>query len=85
MALKLDVVGMGTNAIDPVDGTGSGDAFHAGIIFGFLKGWDMRATADFANACGALNTIKPGARSGMGPKDAVQRFMATNHRNKVGS
>lgn len=66
--------------IDPVDGTGSGDAFHAGMIFGFLKGWDMRETARFANACGALNTIKLGARSGMCSMEDVRHFMANNHR-----
>jgi sugar/nucleoside kinase (ribokinase family) len=64
--------------IDPVDGTGSGDAFHAGMIFGFLKGWDMKDTAQFANACGALNTIKLGARSGMCSEDEVRRFMESN-------
>ena len=67
--------------IDPVDGTGSGDAFHAGMIFGYVKGWDMRKTAKFANACGALNTIKLGARSGMHSEDDVRLFMANNHRH----
>lgn len=64
--------------IHPVDGTGSGDAFHAGMIFGFLKGWDMQDTAKFANACGALNTIKLGARSGMCSEDEVRSFMERN-------
>ncbi|MFC1884170.1 carbohydrate kinase family protein [Thermodesulfobacteriota bacterium] len=64
--------------IDPVDGTGSGDAFHAGMIFGFLKGWDMKDTAKFANACGALNTIKLGARSGMCSEEEVRHFMENN-------
>jgi sugar/nucleoside kinase (ribokinase family) len=64
--------------IDPVDGTGSGDAFHAGMIYGFLNGWDMKETAHFANACGALNTIKLGARSGMCSEDEVRRFMDHN-------
>lgn len=68
--------------IDPVDGTGSGDAFHAGMIFGYVKGWDMRETARFANACGALNTIKLGARSGMHSEDDVRHFMANNHRHQ---
>ena len=66
--------------IDPVDGTGSGDAFHAGMIFGFLKGWDMKETSMFANACGALNTIKLGARSGMCSENEVRKFMLKNKR-----
>lgn len=68
--------------IDPIDGTGSGDAFHAGMIYGFLKEWDMRETARFANACGALNTIKLGARSGMCSERDVRQFMADNERLK---
>lgn len=66
--------------IDPVDGTGSGDAFHAGMIFGFLKQWDMGETAAFANACGAMNTIKLGARSGMCSEAEVRTFMARTKR-----
>ena len=67
--------------IEPVDGTGSGDAFHTGMIYGFLRGWDMRETAQFANACGALNTIHLGARSGMVSLEAVQQFMAATRRH----
>jgi len=67
--------------IDPVDGTGSGDAFHAGMIFGYLRGWDMKKTSSFANACGALNTIKLGARSGMCSEAEVRRFMLKNERH----
>jgi len=66
--------------IDPVDGTGSGDAFHAGMIFGFLNGWGMQETSAFANACGAMNTIRLGARSGMCSEAEVRNFMARNER-----
>lgn len=61
--------------ITPVDGTGSGDAFHAGMIFGLVRGWSLEETARFANACGALNTIVMGARSGMTGEAEVRRFM----------
>lgn len=61
--------------IDPVDGTGSGDAFHAAMIYGYLKGWKMRDAASFANACGALNTIALGARNGMRSEAEVRKFM----------
>jgi len=37
-----------------VDGTGCGDAFVAGIIYGIREGLDMFATACFASAIGSL-------------------------------
>lgn len=38
------------------------DAFHAGMIYGYMQGWDMQQTTAFANACGA--------RSGMSTKES---------------
>jgi sugar/nucleoside kinase (ribokinase family) len=64
--------------IDPVDGTGSGDAFHAGMIYGYMRGWDLQETSAFANACGAMNTIKLGARSGMTTEAKVRKFILEN-------
>lgn len=75
VATKQDAFQSPAFKIDPVDGTGSGDAFHAGMIFGFLRNWDMKETAMFANACGALNTIKLGARSGMCSQQDVNAFI----------
>jgi sugar/nucleoside kinase (ribokinase family) len=34
-----------------LDGTGSGDNFDAGFVFGFLKEFDIEKTLDFANCC----------------------------------
>jgi len=36
------------------DSCGAGDAFNAGFIYGLLNGWDLRRTATFANAIGAM-------------------------------
>lgn len=41
-------------AIDPVDTTGAGDSFRAGIIFGFLKKWPIEKSIEFASATAAL-------------------------------
>jgi sugar/nucleoside kinase (ribokinase family) len=41
-------------SIDPVDTTGGGDSFRAGIVYGFLKGWDQDKTIDFAAAVAAM-------------------------------
>lgn len=40
--------------IDPVDTTGGGDAFRAGIVYGFLQEWDDDKMIDFAAALAAL-------------------------------
>ncbi len=64
--------------IEPVDGTGSGDAFHAGIVYGLIQGWNLQKTAEFANACGAMNTIVMGARSGMASAESVEKFIINN-------
>lgn len=37
-----------------VDGTGCGDAFVSGIIYGLLRGWDMYTSACFASTIGSL-------------------------------
>jgi sugar/nucleoside kinase (ribokinase family) len=40
--------------IDPVDTTGAGDSFRAGIIYGFLKTWTTPETIQFASALAAM-------------------------------
>lgn len=42
------------------DTTCAGDAFAAGFIFGLSQGWDLAASARFANALGALCTTQIG-------------------------
>ena len=41
-------------AIDTVDTAGAGDSFRAGIVYGFLQGWDDRKTIEFAAAVAAM-------------------------------
>ena len=47
--------------IDPVDTTGSGDGFVAGIILKFLQKTTLAETAEFANYLGAFLTTYKGA------------------------
>jgi sugar/nucleoside kinase (ribokinase family) len=47
-----------------VDGTGAGDAFAAGLLYGRLAGWPFEHAARFANAAGALATTTVGASDG---------------------
>ncbi|MBI2914347.1 MAG: carbohydrate kinase family protein [Firmicutes bacterium] len=62
--------------VDVVDTTGAGDAFHGGLSFGLLKGWDLARTGRFANACGALCCMRVGARA-MARLEEVWAFLGT--------
>ena len=45
-------------AIEPVDTTGGGDSFRAGVVYGFLMGWDDEKMIDFAAALAAINCTR---------------------------
>jgi sugar/nucleoside kinase (ribokinase family) len=47
-----------------VDGTGTGDAFSAGLLYGRLAGWGFERSVRFANAAGALASTAVGAAEG---------------------
>ena len=62
------VAGVGPIApvrVRAVDGTGAGDAFVAGLLFGLLEGWPLERAARLANAAGALATTAIGASEGL--------------------
>jgi sugar/nucleoside kinase (ribokinase family) len=48
-----------------IDGTGSGDAFSAGLLYGVLEEWPLELSARLANAVGALATTSVGASEGV--------------------
>jgi sugar/nucleoside kinase (ribokinase family) len=52
-------------AVRALDGTGSGDAFAAGLIYGKLAGWSFERAVRLANAAGALATTAVGATEGV--------------------
>jgi sugar/nucleoside kinase (ribokinase family) len=52
-------------AVTVVDGTGAGDAFAAGLLYGRLAGWPLERAAAFATAAGALATTAVGAVEGV--------------------
>jgi ribokinase len=47
----------------PLDKTGAGDAFNAGFLTGFLKGWSLEKTVKFGNLIASISITKLGARS----------------------
>jgi sugar/nucleoside kinase (ribokinase family) len=52
-------------AVSAVDGTGAGDAFVAGLLYGVLSGWPLEDAAVLANASGALAVTAVGAVEGV--------------------
>ncbi len=47
------------------DTTGAGDAWVAGFLAGFIKGWALEKIGRFANSVGALSTFAFGATEGV--------------------
>lgn len=51
--------------IKVVDTTGAGDVFHGAFIYGLLKSWNLKKTAQFACACATMKCRKLGGRAGI--------------------
>jgi fructokinase len=60
--------------VDPVDTTGAGDAFTAGVIASLVDGADLDATLAFANAVAAEATTAAGAMTALPDREAVAAF-----------
>ena len=52
-------------AVEAVDTTGCGDVFHAGLTYGFLRGWDPERCFDLAAWASAQVATKMGGRAGI--------------------
>lgn len=61
--------------VEVIDGTGAGDAFTAGFIYGHLASWELKRTARFANAMGALATTATGTTTGIKDYQQVIDFL----------
>ena len=48
-------------AVNTLDSTGAGKLLSAGLLYGWLHGWDMQQMGTFASAAGALATTVYGA------------------------
>ncbi|MBV9209985.1 MAG: carbohydrate kinase family protein, partial [Acidobacteria bacterium] len=59
------------------DTTGAGDAFHAGLIYGLLKGAEIEQSLSYANATAALKCRELGARSSL-PNEAELEQLISN-------
>src|SRR2546429_404423 len=72
--------------VEAVDGTGAGDAFAAGFLYGLLAEWPLELCARFANAAGAAATTALGAVAGVGdPHRALDVARTTGGRPVAGA
>jgi sulfofructose kinase len=58
------------------DTTGAGDAFHAGFIYGMLRGEEIEGALRAANAVAALKCRALGARTALPTETELQEFLA---------
>ncbi len=61
-----------------VDGTGSGDAFGAGFIYGMLQGADTRRCVEIGSALGASAVRRSGATAGVFTRSELDAFLKDN-------
>jgi len=54
---------------------GAGDAFGAGFVYGYTKGWNWRKAARLGNACGAIVVTKHGCANFMPTYEEVMAFV----------
>lgn len=63
-------------AVDVVDTTGAGDAFHGGYLHAYLTDGDPERCLRFASGVGALACTRLGGRAGLPTRDEVDAFLA---------
>lgn len=59
------------------DTTGAGDAFHAGFLYGLLKGEDIETSLRLANATAALKCRSLGGRASLPSEKELREFVAS--------
>ena len=62
-------------AVQVVDTTGAGDAFHGAFIYGLLRGWELERTTLFANAVAAQNCVGLGGRAALPTLQQTEAFL----------
>lgn len=66
--------------VTPIDATGAGDAFRAGLLYGLLQGWDLPRSVCWGVAVGALKVQRVGAASDLpSPEEIETQANALTH------
>jgi sugar/nucleoside kinase (ribokinase family) len=71
---RTDEFTLGVYAIEPVDPTGAGDSFDAGMLCGLLEGMSPFDAAKHASAAAALNTAAFGPMEGNISPENIQKL-----------
>ncbi len=61
--------------VSVVDTVGAGDSFDAGLIYGYLAGWQVERMLKLANICGELSTRRAGGTAGQPTLDEALRYL----------
>ncbi|MGQ9721416.1 MAG: carbohydrate kinase family protein [Candidatus Jordarchaeum sp.] len=61
--------------VKPIDTTGAGDGWNAGLLVGLVKKWDLEKCITVANAIGALVVTKRGAITALPDKKELLKFL----------
>jgi len=61
--------------VEVVNILGAGDAFAAGLLYGYVKGWAWYESLRLGNACGAIVVTKPGCANFMPTYEEVTAFV----------
>ncbi len=67
--------------VEPIDSTGAGDSFCAGLIHGVNQGWDLTLSGTLANAFGALATTRWGAGEKLPTLDEICEYLQLQNTN----
>lgn len=70
-----ETIHSGAFPVVPVDTTGAGDSFDAGMIHAFLQGFEEKKALEWANACGAIATQRIGGASTVPNLREVNEFI----------
>ena len=62
---------------------GAGDAFCAGCLYGFYKGFSPEEMLEFASGAAAFNLTEADSVSGMKSKDEIRKLCATLPKRKL--
>lgn len=75
-----DAVQFSGYKVDAVDTVAAGDAFNGGFAAAYSEGKSLEECLQWANACGALSTTKPGAQPSMPTREELLVFINNNSR-----
>jgi 5-dehydro-2-deoxygluconokinase len=70
-----EVVEVPTFEVEVLNVLGAGDAFAAGFLYGYLKGWDLYRSTRMGNACGAIVVTRHGCANFMPYEEEALAFI----------